>query len=329
MSDPYHWGSGHPPHCPPPHLSYPPGVAVCPPAPPCHGQDLMWVPSSADSVFPANAVKGGVDLDGADIFVGRAYHDGDLLPAKVIPANNVAYVCHSGREIAKHNFEVLCHRQLVWQYSSGGAVPHGAVPAGQTADGETLYIGRVMHEGTQTVGKVHPAHGNCYIPYNGEEIPHSDYEVLVLQFVQWVPTSAHAPFPPYAVRGGVDRDGTDIFVGRAFHEGDLIPAKVIPAKQIAYVAYDGREIMKHSFEVMCTSMYDQGRVTWRASHGSSIPYGAIPGGHTAQGETLYIGRVFHDGAQTVGKVHPSHGKCYIPYDGHEHHHHSYEVLVQI
>lgn len=69
--------------------------------------DLMWVPSSADSVFPANAVKGGVDLDGADIFVGRAYHDGDLLPAKVIPANNVAYVCHNGREIAKHNFEVI------------------------------------------------------------------------------------------------------------------------------------------------------------------------------------------------------------------------------
>lgn len=47
----------------------------------------------------------------------------------------------------------------------------------------------------------------------------------------------------------MDIDGTDIFVGRAYHDGDMIPAKVIPAKQIAYVSYQGREIMKHSYEV--------------------------------------------------------------------------------
>jgi len=32
------------------------------------------------------------------------------------------------------------------------------------------------------------------------------------------------------VRGGIDADGSVIYVGRAFHAGDMIPAKVIPDK---------------------------------------------------------------------------------------------------
>lgn len=52
-----------------------------------------------------------------------------------------------------------------------------------------------------------------------------------------------------AVRGGTDSDGSGIYVGRAFHEGDWIPAKVIPEKNISYIAYDGKEHMKDSCEV--------------------------------------------------------------------------------
>lgn len=56
--------------------------------------------------MPENAVVGGRDSDGCKIYVGRAFHDGDMLPAKVIPDQNVAYVCHSGEEHAKHDYEV-------------------------------------------------------------------------------------------------------------------------------------------------------------------------------------------------------------------------------
>lgn len=75
-------------------------------------------------------------------------------------------------------------------------------------------------------------------------------------------------------------------------------------------------------------MYTEGHIMWRAAHSSEVPYGAIPGGNTSHGETLYIGRVFHCGSHTVGKVHPSHGCCYIPYDGQEIKYHDYEILVQ-
>lgn len=52
-----------------------------------------------------------------------------------------------------------------------------------------------------------------------------------------------------AVLAGHDIDGSAIYVGRALHEGDMIPAKVMPSKQIAYVPYGGAEIPKHDYQV--------------------------------------------------------------------------------
>ncbi|XP_043265722.1 uncharacterized protein LOC122405220 [Colletes gigas] len=139
-----------------------------------------WIHRSAEQSLPRNAVVGGRDADGTTIFVGRAFHEGDMLPAKVIPDKSVAYVCHNGEEHAKYDFEVLCLGEFAWEFSSNGEVPSEAVVAGQTSDGESLYIGRVLHNGSQTVGKVQPSHGCLYIPFDGEELSFKDYEVLVL-----------------------------------------------------------------------------------------------------------------------------------------------------
>ena len=48
----------------------------------------------------------GRDLDGSNLVIGRAKHEGDILPAKVKPEHGVAYVAHGGREHMKHDFEV-------------------------------------------------------------------------------------------------------------------------------------------------------------------------------------------------------------------------------
>lgn len=39
------------------------------------------------------------------------------------------------------------------------------------------------------------------------------------------------------VRAGIDVDNEVIYVGRAFHEGDMLPAKVIPSKNAAFISY--------------------------------------------------------------------------------------------
>ncbi|XP_066600369.1 natterin-3-like [Prorops nasuta] len=138
-----------------------------------------WVHRSAGAPIPPSAISGGRDIDGTTIYVGRANHDGDILPAKVIPDKNVAYVSYAGEEHAKHNFEVLCHSEFTWEFASNGNVPPEAVVAGQTSSGEPLYVGRVLHNGSQTIGKVQQSHGCLYIPFDGEELSFKDYEVLV------------------------------------------------------------------------------------------------------------------------------------------------------
>ncbi|XP_031333182.1 natterin-3-like isoform X2 [Photinus pyralis] len=140
-----------------------------------------WLDWNADRMVPPTAVHGGVDKDGSQIYVGRAYHEGDWIPAKVIPERHTAYVAYGGCEHVKNNFQLLCEQRFDWVPTSAGNIPPGAVEGGRTESGEPLYIGRVWHDGAHTVGKVHSSHGCCYIPYDSQEMTFCDYEILVLR----------------------------------------------------------------------------------------------------------------------------------------------------
>jgi hypothetical protein len=49
---------------------------------------------------------------------------------------------------------VLTGCEAAWLPAAGGQVPEGALPSGETEDGEPLFVGRASHEGTMTLGKV-------------------------------------------------------------------------------------------------------------------------------------------------------------------------------
>lgn len=72
----------------------------------------------------------------------------------MIPDKQLAYVSYGGEEHPKSEFEVLRSGDFVWEFAAAGEIPDGAIEIGQTADGEKLYCGRALHEGTQTPGKV-------------------------------------------------------------------------------------------------------------------------------------------------------------------------------
>lgn len=65
-----------------------------------------WLPFSTGRPLPPNPCYVGNDSDGSPMYIGRVKHCGDILPAKVIPTKNIAYVSHGGREIPNHSFEV-------------------------------------------------------------------------------------------------------------------------------------------------------------------------------------------------------------------------------
>ncbi|CAH0395524.1 unnamed protein product [Bemisia tabaci] len=137
-----------------------------------------WVPAS-NGAIPPNAVKGGFDK--IELYVGRAHHDGALIPGKIVPSHGMCYIAWRGVEHGKPDYDVLCDCTVSWIPASGGIIPEGALPAGTADTGETLFVGRTNHQGTTIVGMVQPSHKVCYIPYNGHELPYGDYEVMVVK----------------------------------------------------------------------------------------------------------------------------------------------------
>jgi hypothetical protein len=68
-----------------------------------HGGAASWVHAQGGEV-PPNAVKGGHDTE--DLYIGRARHEGALIPGKVVPSHGVCYVAWGGMEHGKNEYEV-------------------------------------------------------------------------------------------------------------------------------------------------------------------------------------------------------------------------------
>jgi hypothetical protein len=66
-----------------------------------------------------------------------------------------------------------------WVDSRDGIIEPGAIIGGRTANGENLYIGRVQYANNVQIGKIHPKYKCMFIPYDGEEIKFTNYQILV------------------------------------------------------------------------------------------------------------------------------------------------------
>ncbi|KAJ6633339.1 hypothetical protein Bhyg_16582, partial [Pseudolycoriella hygida] len=149
----------------------------------------QWVSTCNDEI-PPNAVVGGYDISGENLYIGRTSHEGEIIPGKVVASHGTCYVSYGGIEHSKRNYQVLIHTatgtDFIWLEASHGEVPSGAVQGepkclhqfvdyyspfigGVGDDGERLFIGRVEHEGSMCIGKVHPSHNSCYIAFGGQE----------------------------------------------------------------------------------------------------------------------------------------------------------------
>lgn len=71
-----------------------------------------WVPYRTGGHFPEYAIRGGEDVDGTPIFVGRANYRNDSVAAKVMPMKSAIYVSYGGNEISLHECEVSKELQL-------------------------------------------------------------------------------------------------------------------------------------------------------------------------------------------------------------------------
>lgn len=66
---------------------------------------VCWVGASYGSL-PEGAILAGHDKDGGSLYIGRAFYESDILPAKIVPKHGAAYVAHGGQEHLVSHYEV-------------------------------------------------------------------------------------------------------------------------------------------------------------------------------------------------------------------------------
>ncbi|KAH8020074.1 hypothetical protein MRX96_027353 [Rhipicephalus microplus] len=131
--------------------------------------------------LPYHAVSAG-KLNGHDVYVARAVHEGETLIGWAQPGVSCCNVSWGGGAHELEEYQCLATEtpeKLDWVPAADGDVPNGAVQGGTTSDGEQLFVGRVHSGDNVFVGKVQPSHNALYVAHDGQEVKFNNYEVLV------------------------------------------------------------------------------------------------------------------------------------------------------
>ncbi|KAI8127487.1 hypothetical protein CVS40_2685 [Lucilia cuprina] len=226
-----------------------------------------------------------------------------------------------------------------WQHYDNKTIPTNAISTGSVnSSGESIYIGRGHYENTLTVGKILPSHGFLYIPFNGMEIKLLNFEILIYSaqpqpveiqledaasssnsnivlpassatalpdYDTWV-FAQHDQIPADAVHAGYDIDGTPMYVARAFHNGDYIPAKAFPSLNLACITFEDQEIVKSNYEYLTGKSY-----IWMSP--TPFPVGAVVVNPISTNEHLYMGRTNYSGSLLCGKFKRSEDRLYVSF----------------
>jgi hypothetical protein len=137
---------------------------------------ISWKADS-DGGVPEGAVVCGNEDNGTPLYLARAYYSGGLQTGKMRPGLGSANIPYGGDEIKLGSYEVYCGGGS-WVSASNGAIPVGAVACGYESDGAPLYAARGWYAGSLQPGKIRLDFDGAHIPYGGDEITITEYEVL-------------------------------------------------------------------------------------------------------------------------------------------------------
>ncbi|KAJ2550472.1 hypothetical protein EV175_004055 [Coemansia sp. RSA 1933] len=122
--------------------------------------------------------------------------------------------------------------------------------------------------------------------------------------LQWV-SASNGHIPPNAVQGGIENDGTPLFVARAIYKGGLHPGKAGQHLENGgcNIGFGHKEVAVSEYQVLCG---DASRLRWVRQDGPLIIQGFVPypAGHEETGEPLYIAKTLYEGSQQLGKCAP-------------------------
>lgn len=137
---------------------------------------------------------------------------------------------------------------LRWVEMLDGRVPTDAMIGG--FENEPVYIARANHNNSLCPGKYVPSAGLAFIPWGHREHRKNGCEILCGFNAIWVKTKQNC-IPTNAFIGGRSEVNNEpLYIGRAFHDGKLIPGKVHIRYKTCYLPYSGKEIEVSSYEIL-------------------------------------------------------------------------------
>ncbi|KAJ3163936.1 hypothetical protein HDU88_006105 [Geranomyces variabilis] len=146
---------------------------------------------------------------------------------------------------------------VTWILTEGGAIPQGAIQAGQDAKtGKPYYIGRAYYNGGIWIGKAAAGQGDgCHIAVDGKERAVLHYEILLgyANAVRWIDgAGALRNFQQYKmVEGGRTPQGAPVYVAQAHcRDNSVIPGGVSEQGKGCYVAYHDDESIEPTYRYL-------------------------------------------------------------------------------
>ena len=97
--------------------------------------------------------------------------------------------------------------------------------------------------------------GTCYVAHYSNEHKHTTYQVLTNpkhKNLIWVHAS-NGYVPPNAIVGGMERDGTPLFIGRTHHNGSVATGKIHQGMRLMYYGFNNAEHSTPHYEVLVKS----------------------------------------------------------------------------
>lgn len=144
---------------------------------------LKLTTAERDDLLPA-----GISVNGEELYVCRAYHNGDITPGTGSINNRGCYVSMHQQEhyhiVSEFLTKGKAGTRLVWSVKPWyDVIPSNAIAGGRTRVGETLFIARatltLQGQSATVIGKVYAGRpGVAFIPLDGKEHQVSSFEFL-------------------------------------------------------------------------------------------------------------------------------------------------------
>ncbi|XP_022218272.1 uncharacterized protein LOC111071309 [Drosophila obscura] len=145
----------------------------------------VWKAGNLSYPFPGDAILGGFDPYGYNIYIGRVKYSNTILPARVVAETGVAYFNNQLTSSKATTYDLLVAQRNVkylWVRSFDGLYERYSVSVGTSNLNERVFMCRAKTDGGLLIGSLFLSEKLCIIKHETLALRKFDkYEILVAQ----------------------------------------------------------------------------------------------------------------------------------------------------